>query len=87
MDVIQHSSVNGCSAARCNFGVLAEDERTSFYSAILHSLSMFDKLDFACLSVSCRGTNQQWPTAGAGIQGAVELGHTVCGISPLGGHR
>ena len=34
--MIQHSSVHGCSAASCNFGVLArEDERMSFYSAIL----------------------------------------------------
>ena len=33
---IQHSPVDGCSAASCNFEVLAgEDERTSFYSAIL----------------------------------------------------
>ena len=33
---IQHSLVNGCSAASFNFGVLAgEDECTSFYSAIL----------------------------------------------------
>ena len=33
---IQHSPVNGCSTASCNFGVLVwEDERTSFYSAIL----------------------------------------------------
>ena len=33
---IQHSPVDGCSAASCNFGVLArEDDRTSFYSAIL----------------------------------------------------
>ena len=33
---IQHSPVDGCSAASCNFGVLAgEDERMSFYSAIL----------------------------------------------------
>ena len=31
---IQHSPVDGCSAARCNFVVLAEDERTSFYSTI-----------------------------------------------------
>ena len=31
---IQHSPVNSCSAASCNFGVLTgEDERTSFYSA------------------------------------------------------
>ena len=34
--VIQHSPVDGCSAASCNFGVLAgEDEHMSFYSAIL----------------------------------------------------
>ena len=33
---IQHSPVDGCSAACCNFGVLTgEDERTSFYSTIL----------------------------------------------------
>ena len=32
---IKHSPVDGCSAASCNFGVLAgEDERTSFYSTI-----------------------------------------------------
>ena len=32
---IQHSLVDGCSAASCNYGVLAgEDECTSFYSAI-----------------------------------------------------
>ena len=36
---IQHFPANGCSAASCNFGVLAgEDEYTSFYSAILDSL-------------------------------------------------
>ena len=29
---IQHSPVEGCSAASRNFGVLAEDECTSFYS-------------------------------------------------------
>ena len=32
---IQHSPVDGYSAANCNFGVLAEDECMSFYSAIL----------------------------------------------------
>ena len=33
--VIQHSLVDSCSAASCNFGVLTEeDECTSFYSAI-----------------------------------------------------
>ena len=35
---IQHSLVNGYSAASCNFGVLTgEDKHTSFYSAILRS--------------------------------------------------
>ena len=29
---IQHSPVDGCSVASCNFGVLAEDECMSFYS-------------------------------------------------------
>ena len=33
---IQHSPVDGCSAASCAFGVLAgEGERTSFYSTTL----------------------------------------------------
>ena len=27
-----------------------------------------------CLSVSCRGTGQQWTAAGAGALGAVDLG-------------
>ena len=29
-----HSHVDSCLAVSCNFGVLTEDERTSFYSAI-----------------------------------------------------
>ena len=33
---IQHSPVDGCSARGCNFGVLAGDECTSFYSTVLH---------------------------------------------------
>ena len=32
---IQPSPVDGCSAARCSFGVLTGEECTSFYSAIL----------------------------------------------------
>ena len=33
---IQHSPVDGCSAASCNFGILTgEDECSPFYSAIL----------------------------------------------------
>ena len=35
---IQHSPVDSCSAASCNFGVLAEDERTSLYSTILEKI-------------------------------------------------
>ena len=35
---IQHSPVDSCSAASCNFGVFTgEDECTSFYSAVLYS--------------------------------------------------
>ena len=60
---IQHHLVDGCSAASCNFGVLAgEDECTSFYSAIL------------VWSVTCRGMGQQWPAAGAGALNAADLG-------------
>ena len=32
---IQRSPIDGCPAASCDFGVLAEDELTSFYSTIL----------------------------------------------------
>ena len=35
---IQHSPVNGCSAASCTFGVLAGDEHTSFYSDLVQPL-------------------------------------------------
>ena len=30
--------------------------------------------DINCLSVSCGGTGQQWPAAGAGALGAADLG-------------
>ena len=40
---IQHSSVDGCSAGSCNFGVLTGgDERMSFYSTILLPSREFD---------------------------------------------
>ena len=38
-----------------------------------------------CLSVSCRGTSQQWPATGAGPLAAADLGHAACGRSLLGG--
>ena len=39
---IQHSLVDGCSTASCNFGVLAgEEECTSFYSAIFPGSSAY----------------------------------------------
>ena len=31
---------------------------------------------FECLSISCGGTGQQWPAAGAGTLGAADLGLT-----------
>ena len=34
---IEHSPVNSCSAASCNFGLLTEDECTFLYSTILRS--------------------------------------------------
>ena len=41
---IQHSPVDHCSAASCNFGVLAgEVEHTSFYSAILEKMLRMEK--------------------------------------------
>ena len=56
----QHSPVDGCSAASCTFGVCAEDERRSFFSAILvtvslHILCCFSSLNIgSCLSL-CLG--------------------------------
>ena len=42
---IQHSPVDGCSAASCNFGVLTgEDQCTSFYSAMLVPHGLYIKL-------------------------------------------
>ena len=43
--------------------------------------------DFECLSDYCRCTGQQWPATGTGALGAADLGHVVCGISPLSWRR
>ena len=41
---IQHSPIDGCLAASCNFGVLAgEVERMSFYSVILEKMLRMGK--------------------------------------------
>ena len=41
---IQHSPVDGCSAASCSFGVLTgEDEHRSFYSAVLNNFHVIKK--------------------------------------------
>ena len=41
---LQHSPIDGCSAASCNFGVLAgEDKCTSFYSAVLAQITEIDQ--------------------------------------------
>ena len=43
---------------------------------------------FECLSISCRGSSQQWPTMRTGALAAADLGATVYRISPLGrGHH
>ena len=39
------------------------------------------------LSVSCRGTGQQWPAMGTGPLAIADLGAMVCGVSCLGGGR
>ena len=39
------------------------------------------------LSVSCRGTGQQWPAMGTGPLAVADLGAMVCGVSCLGGGR
>ena len=36
-----------------------------------------------CLSVSCRGTGQQWAAAGAAALHVADLGHTACDTRPL----
>ena len=44
---IQHSPGDDCSAAICNFGVLAgEDEHMSFYSAIFLYASCHNRVEF-----------------------------------------
>ena len=65
---LQHSSVNGCSASSCNFGVLAgEDECTSFYSAILSIMSAeFQKIarrdKIAFLRDQCKEIEEKYRT-------------------------
>ena len=48
---IQHSPVDGCSAASCSFGILAgEDEHTSSYSSILcHRCTSLSEVTFSSL--------------------------------------
>ena len=43
------------------------------------------ELPLKCLSVSWGDTGQQGPAAGIGALAAADLGHTACGMSPLGG--
>ena len=47
---IQHSAVDGCSAASCSFGVLTgEDEYMSFYSAIfLLAVAAYSSVYYGC---------------------------------------
>ena len=40
---------------------------------------------FECLSVSCGGKGQKWAATWTKALAAADLGHTACGISPLGG--
>ena len=40
---------------------------------------------FECLSVSCRGTIQQWPATGTGALAPADLGGAASGLSPFGG--
>ena len=56
---IQHSPVDGCSVASCNFGVLTrEDECTSSYSAVLKDRTLKDELP---RSVGAQyATEEQW---------------------------
>ena len=46
----QHSPVLGCSTASCDFGALADDEHTSFYSTILNWKML---LEAALISRGC----------------------------------
>ena len=56
---IQHSLVDGCSAMRCNFGLLmGEDECTSFFFAILYDghnlLKLLPKVKYVKMKMSAR---------------------------------
>ena len=42
---------------------------------------------FECLSVSCGGTDQQWPAVATRALAATELGGAACGINLLRGGR
>ena len=67
---IQHSPVDGCSAASCNFEVLTEDECTFFYSTISFSRKVWPRLACECAGVSGGGEGQWWPGAGPGALSA-----------------
>ena len=55
--VIQHSSLDGHSAASCNFGVLSEVECMSFYSAILEKMLRMEKV----INVWTQGIDGRYP--------------------------
>ena len=57
---IQHSPVDGCSAASCDFDILTgEDERMSFYSAILEGKN-FAVFICVCMCVLILGLFTLW---------------------------
>jgi len=57
------------------------------YNKVIQKMNLEARPAFKCLGVSCRGTGQQRPATGTGVLPAADLGHAVCGISPLGGGR
>ena len=78
---IQHSPVNGCSAASCNFGVLkGEDERTSIYSAIfLHHGHLGQKTGAETVA---RGGSLGRFMVGHQVQGGKENTGSLAGSPP-----
>ena len=70
---IQHYPVNGCSAVSCNFGVLAEDERTSLLRHL--GLDFFSGKGDAKSKGSEEGTEccdtsivEEWKVSVAGVK-------------------
>ena len=55
-------------------GVCPQSLSSTLQPPLLLLLSCWGLFSVLCLNVSCGGMGQQWPAAGAGVLGAVDLG-------------